>query len=271
MPYSVSSVLAKDPADPGQPYLMIDLYPWDLDNPATLQLDDPDWARIFSNPEVVAVVLKTTDGLLYNDSGWFNRNFRAITKLFGGDRGVDRFAGGYHFHQFLIDGVKQGDFYVDALQKAGHRVDDIVPIVDVESGGERHPNRKATHQQIVQNVSSFVERVKALTGRSVMLYGRNTMWEFNITTRFGCDRVWNPSFTRYMDSRGLTWNHPVGFGGPWALSDIKWWQCIGDGNGDSTITHLPLVLKEIGKGVDISVAINGAKAATIKTVRASLL
>ncbi len=168
----------------------------------------------------------------------------------------------------MVDGAAQGDAYTRVLAEAGWGAQDIVPIIDVEAGGERAANRRASAQQVVDCVSKIAERVRVNTGRRVMLYGRGLMRDLGIHDRMGCDQVWNPSYTPRMVVNGIT---TLGTRrGPWNLKDIVLWQYGGDGVGDSSITGLPLGLSGWGK-TDVSVFIDGADEPTMARVRARLL
>lgn len=258
---------------PGPPFLFTDLYPLDLDDPRTPQLDDPDWSFALSDIRLRGAILKAWDGVSYGEkySDWFVRNFKKLVDLYRDERGRTRFAGGYLYAQFSRDPVRQADAYVAALESAGWTAGvDVVPVVDVEGGGERSANRRATRQQVVDCVSKIVERVRERTGTGVMLYGRGLMRDLSIGSRMGCDRVWNPSYTERMVTNGLTGVLPNGNDAPWALEDIKLWQYGGDGVGDADVHHLPLSLVGLGK-VDVSVFVAGDKRPTIQMVREALL
>lgn len=263
------------PADPPKPtvtkppFLFVDLYPFDFDDPRTPQLEDPPWAGAFAHPELHGFILKATDGVQYAYTSWFVKQFATLAKLVGAERGVTKFLGGYHYAQFMVDGTQQGDVYTRVLTEAGWGARDIVPIIDVEAGGERSANRRASAQQVVDCVSKIAERVRVNTGRRVMLYGRGLMRDLEIHDRMGCDQVWNPSYTAKMVTNGLL---TIGSGrkGPWDLGDIPLWQYGGDGVGDSSVTGLPLGLSGWGK-TDISVFIDGSREPTMERVRARLL
>jgi murein L,D-transpeptidase YcbB/YkuD len=53
----LADALATQPAtanDPGGPYLLFDLYPFDLDDPKTKKLDNPDFKKVFGKPNMRA-------------------------------------------------------------------------------------------------------------------------------------------------------------------------------------------------------------------------
>lgn len=247
--------------DPGGPYLFVDLYPFDL-GPM------PPWEAAIRNPLIYGAILKATDGVAYSYTAWFHQNFTRLSWLARERRGSSFFLGGYHYLQFAMDGAQQAAAYLGVLKMAGWGERDIVPIVDVEFGGERAANRRASTQQIIDCVSAFAERVKTVTGRRVMLYGRSVMRDRKIFSKMGCDQAWNPSYTERMVVNGLEVVN--GKPGPWKRDEIKLWQYGGDGVGDADVHHLPLEIVGFGK-VDMSVAIDGARKPTLPGVRAALL
>lgn len=172
--------------------LLVDVSPWQ---------PRPNWAVLEKlGPPWHGAIVKVSEGLSVatakGDTGWFERNFRAVREV-GGDRyGLDWFRGGYHFLRFDIDGTKQADVYLAAIEKAGgFAVGDLWPIVDVELGGEKHPNHNATALLIEATTLAFVTRVRAASGRPVMLYGNGAMRDKGIKSRMGCDWLWCPRYT----------------------------------------------------------------------------
>jgi GH25 family lysozyme M1 (1,4-beta-N-acetylmuramidase) len=247
--------------DPGGPYLFVDLYPFDL-GPM------PPWEAAIRNPLIYGAILKATDGVAYSYTAWFHQNFTRLAWLARDRRGSSFFIGGYHYLQFALDGAQQAAAYLGVMKMAGWGERDIVPIVDVEFGGERAANRRASTQQIIDCVSAFAERVKVATGRRVMLYGRSVMRDRKIFSKMGCDQVWNPAYTPRMVVNGLTVVDEKP--GPWKLDDIVMWQHVGDGVGDAHVHHLPLELVGFGK-VDMSVAIDGTRRPTLARLHDRLL
>lgn len=255
----VEQTSSEEETDHGGPYLFIDLYPLDFDRAATRGvIEDPPWESLLADPRVTGVWLKATDGIRWSDAyvHWFVRNFRRVASLVGDRRGRSFVLGGYSFVQTTLSGRKQADYMMSVLQQAGWTPGvDMVPVMDIEEGGATHPNRKATNQQVVDAGHDFSERVRELTGGGTMLYGRGTMRDRKIVDTFGADRVANPSYTARMVVNGLI--------PPWTLDDIVLWQYCGDGVGDSSVTKLPL--KMAGHGIDLSVAIHGARKPTLKS------
>jgi GH25 family lysozyme M1 (1,4-beta-N-acetylmuramidase) len=244
---------------PEPPFLFVDCYPFDFDDPHTAVLEDPPWTELLSDERVRGVVLKATDGSAWRYTEWFKRNYRRLRDLFGADRAVTRLIGGYSFLQLTQYPKPQAEFYLRTLHDAGWWPGDIVPIVDVEAGGPQHPNRRASAQQVIDCTTAFAEQVEAELGHGVMLYGRGLMRDLGIRSRMGCDRAWDPSYTRTIITHGLE---------AFTLDEIVMWQDIGDGEGDTTVTKLP---KQIaGHAIDISVAIDGDRTPAWERTRARL-
>jgi hypothetical protein len=250
--------------DPGGPYLFIDLYPFDFDDPRTTKvLEDPPWENLIKYDQIRGVWLKASDGTAYGWTSWFVKNFQRLVQLIGDRRGKDFLLGSYHYLQFLQSGVAQADFYVKTLFNAGYSAIDLIPCMDIEFGNEKASNRKASNQQIIDCASTFALRVKQLTGRRVMLYGRGLMRDRSISSKMMADCVANPAYTERMVTNGLVGTLPDGTKAPWELDDLVLWQYCGDGTGDNDVHKLPLSVG--GHGIDLSVAIEGARRPTLQS------
>jgi GH25 family lysozyme M1 (1,4-beta-N-acetylmuramidase) len=244
---------ASETSDPGPPYLFVDLYPLDLG-------PKPPWSVVVDTPGFCGAIIKASEGTQYDDRGWFAANWPAVREA-GGDRyGGSWFRGAYLFLKFAQSGADQADAYLKAIDDAGGwDSGDILPIVDVELGGETNSNRKASAQQIIDCTTECAERLRDQTSRRVILYGRGAMRDLSINSRMGCDAVWNPAYTAQMVRHGLE---------AWELEDIVLWQYCGDGT--AAIEKLPHEVEGFGK-VDISVFVKGAQVPTLQLVRDNLL
>lgn len=255
--------------DPGPPYLFVDVYPFDFDDSKTYVIEDPPWEAAFAHSDVFGAILKFTDGMQYGFVDWAVRNYKKLIELLGARRGKTALLGGYHYTQFLVDGAQQAEYYLRSLELAGWSGDDIVPIVDVEAGPVGSANRKASRQQVIDVVSEMSGWLTARTGRGTMLYGRGLLRDQSIPSKMGCDRVWDPAYTRLMVVNGLVGKLPDGTPAPWTLDEIVLWQLAGDGQGDSAVTHIATTLSGFAHG-DISVAEDGARATTWQVTRRRL-
>jgi GH25 family lysozyme M1 (1,4-beta-N-acetylmuramidase) len=265
-PITIDSALAPCPSqlveDPGSPYLIVDLFWGDDALPAFDVLTK-------LTPTFIGGILKATDGVVYKHVDWFVTNLPRL-KSAGGDRlGTSWFWGAYHFLRFSQPGKRQAEYYLSTIALVGGFDDAaILPIVDVELGSDRDPNSRASAQQIVDVTSEFSATVKRETGRRMMGYGRSAMRDKKINDKMGWDVVWNPAYTRTMETNGLCPRDPDGSPnsspGPWRLEDIVLWQYCGD--GDEHVQNLPGFLPGFGDGkVDISVVVEGAHRPTLKT------
>jgi hypothetical protein len=244
--------------DPRGPYLLVDLYPGD-------EGPHPPWDVLVNSPLFVGAIIKASQGVSgwYNDQGWFKTNWPALREAGGARSGTTWLRGAYHFLNFWQSGEDQADFYLACLEEVGGlQLDDIIPIVDVERGSERNPNQRASSQEVIDCTTAWVEKVKERTGRRVCLYGRGAMRDLNITSKMGCDVVWNPSYTSRMVTNGLI--------PPWTLDEIGLWQYCGD--GDAAFDKLPKFIKGFGDGkVDISVHIDGSRKPTLDSLHGALV
>jgi GH25 family lysozyme M1 (1,4-beta-N-acetylmuramidase) len=205
-------------------------------------------------------IIKAWEGPQFNDGGWFQGNWDAV-RAAGGDRyGVSWFRGAYLFLKFMESGADQADAYLTAIERAGGWAEgDILPIVDVELGGDKNSNRQASAGLVIECVTECSSRLREQTGRRVMLYGRGAMRDLAINDRMGCDLVWNPSYTATMVRNGLQ---------AWDLEEIVLWQYCGD--NFAAFEKLPHTVPGFNK-VDISVFIKGAQRPTLQDVRERLL
>ncbi|MDQ1711049.1 MAG: lysozyme [Frankiaceae bacterium] len=244
-----------DQDDPGPPYLFVDQYSLDSGF-------EPPWATLLATPGFCGAILKAWDGLRFNDKGWFTHNWPLVRDA-GGDRyGVSWFRGAYLFLQLTLSGADQADAYLQAIETAGgwDPSGDILPVIDVELGGEKHPNRKASAQQVIDCATECANRLREQTGRNVMLYGRGAMRDLGITNdKMGCDVVWNPSYTSSMVRNGLQ---------AFDLEEIALWQYCGD--NFAAFKKLPNTVPGFNK-IDISVFIKGAQRPTLQMVKETLI
>jgi lysozyme len=222
----------------------------------------PRWDVLAAHPNVVGVIIKATQGTSYAPA-WFHEHWPRVRDVARARYGDTWFRGAYHYLEFLQDGAKQADFFLDAIDRAGGwGAGDIHPIVDVELGGPGARNRDASAAQIIACTTAFARRVKDRTGRRVMLYGRGAMRDLGINSKMGCDVVWNPSYTRTMVTNGLS---------AWKLDDVALWQYAGDGAGDASVHGLPLSIPGFSSNMDLSVYIDGDRKPTLDGLRRRLV
>jgi len=233
----------------GERNLLVDIYSGDLGG-------HPNWDAVVAAPDFVGAIIKATESTAFN-TDWFSRNWPAV-KDAGGDRyGTTWFRGAYHFLKFNQSGRDQADFYLKTINDAGgFDTGDIIPIVDVELGGEgktddqgrvtgRNSNWDASAQQIIDCTSEWADRVKSETNMQVMLYGNGAMRDKAIKDRMGCDWLWIPRYTATLPAEMY---QRAG----WDLPSVAMWQYCGDGT--AVLPDYPAEIPDFGK-VDISVSL----------------
>jgi GH25 family lysozyme M1 (1,4-beta-N-acetylmuramidase) len=236
-------------ADP--PYLFADLYEGDA--------EAPSWTLLATTPQFVGAIVKCTEGLHYAPD-WFINAWRGIRNAAPVRYGSTWMRGAYHYLHFTGDGQVQADTYLAHVERAGGwGAGDIVPIVDVERGPANGANAHAGATEVIDTTSAWAARVREVTGRRVMLYGRGLLRDLGIRDRMGCDLVWCPAYTADLVRHGVE---------QWTLDETPLWQYAGDGQGDASRHHLPLRGPLPG---DLSVFVDGARKPTIERLRAMLL
>jgi GH25 family lysozyme M1 (1,4-beta-N-acetylmuramidase) len=202
-------------------------------------------------------IIKATQGTTFAPQ-WFQQHWPAV-KAAGGDRYGDTwFRGAYHFVEFRKDGRAQADFFVKTVEKAGgFERADFWPFLDVELGGKANQdadgdasngNQAWPKQRVVDVVTACAERVKALTGREVALYGNGAMRDLAITSRMGCSYLWCPRYT-------ATLPREIYQRAGWTEDTLALWQYAGDGTGGDNVglAGYPSSAPGLGEQCDISV------------------
>lgn len=250
-------------------FIIPDVYPPDLDDPRTPQVELPRFGAlpglVVSDKEVVGCYIKCSEGLNWGarNEDWFRKCWPEIRRV-GGDRyGVDWFRGCYHFLRFQQDGAMQADYCLNLIEQAGGWGEgDLMLWVDVEEGGQGNwaggekleaikdvTKRARLAAEVTKCTSAFVARVKQrYPGMRVGIYGRGVFRDLGMTKcRFGADGACNPAYTVTMPSM-------TQYG--WPLEDVVEWQLCGD--GEVYAKGFPSLLPGWGK-TDYSVIINGSK------------
>ena len=228
-------------------YLFVDVSPWEK---------NPNWEALINAPDFYGAILKATQGRkgYSNDKGWFKKNWSILKNVANARYGSTWFRGAYLFLNLWDDGVVQADYYLDTITDAGGWDNgDMIPAIDVELGHDgsdgkpRSRNQDASSQQIIDCTTACADRLRSVTGRNVMLYGRGAMRDKGIRSKMGCDVVWNPCYTSTIVMHGLE---------AWTLDDVVLWQYCGDGKSAIDEDKLPKSIPGFGNA-DISVYIEG--------------
>jgi hypothetical protein len=183
----------------------------------------------------------------------------------GGDRyGTSWFRGAYLFLDFSRDGAAQADAYLNAVEAAGGwDSGDIIPIVDAELGekpGGVNYIKTTKGQQVLDVAGAAVDRLKAKTGRRVMLYGRSALAENHIKSHPGLRRRMEPELHPAPGPRRVRGVRPRG------QSSCGSTRATTRGVLAGYPTSIPGFTK-----LDLSVFIKGAQKPTLDDVRARLL
>lgn len=264
-------------------FIIPDVYPPDLDNPHTPQLDLPPFqvlpGLVVQEKEVIGCYVKASEGLGWGaqNEDWFRKSWQAMRQVGGAKYGVDWFRGAYHFLRFSMDGARQADYFCNLIEQAGGWGEgDLMPWVDVEEGGQgswASDPKTGVHRKlesikdpgelarlatsVTKCTTDFVARVKQrFPGIHVGVYGRGVFRDLHMThARFGADAVCNPAYTRTMP--------PMDAYG-WPLEDVVEWQLCGD--GEVYASGYPSVIPGWGK-TDYSTVINGSRRVGLADVR----
>lgn len=199
--------------------LFLDIYEGDYSH--------PDYNKVLADPLYYGVYIKATEGNYYAPK-WFIDNWNSVKTHAGTRYGDNFFRGCYLYLKFNLGGKLQADYYLDLVEKAGGwDKGDLWPVIDCELGNDGsngHPadsNQHASAQQIMDCTSECAARIKARTGRKVMLYGNGAMRDKGIKSRMGCDSLWFPRYTATLPS-----DKYINEG--WDLSTLFLWQYGGD-------------------------------------------
>lgn len=256
------------PAATGEPgsdgnttFLFVDVSPWE---------DNPQWNILAATPNFYGGFLKATQGVkgYSNDHGWFKKNWLMV-KDAGAERYGDTwFRGAYAFLNLWQDGAAQADYYLEVIDNAGGwDTGDMIPMVDVELGNDGTngkpigENRGVGKQQIIDCTSACAQRLKEVTGRNVMLYGRGAMRDKGIVDKMGCDCVFNPAYTHTLTMHGLE---------AWTIDYVVLWQYCGDGKAAlADQEKFPRVIPGFGNA-DISVYIEGSNKPSFQNLKSRL-
>jgi len=226
---------------------------------------NPGWSYLINTPNIYGAILWATQGTKeYIDrfykkvrpdmAGWFKKNWPIVKSIANGRYGNAWFRGAYLFLNLWEDGIAQADNYLDTITEAGGwDIGDIIPIIDVELGNDGtngkpiDRNRGVSAQEIIDCVTACADRLRSVTGRNIILYGRGAMRDKGINSKMGCDIVWNPCYTPSIVMHGLE---------AWTLDDVVLWQYCGDGRAALDEKKFPRVIPNFGNA-DISVYIEG--------------
>lgn len=201
-----------------------------------------DWSMLAKADVCSGAILKASEGVSFQSGArWFKENWQPLREA-GGDRyGGTWFRGAFHFLIFHDDPVEQANYFLKTIEDAGGFVSgDLLPIVDVERGGEKSRNHQASAARIVECTSAFTARVKDALGCGVILYGGSGLRDLGIRDRMGCDYLWYPHYRAQIDR-----TDDIG----WSRDQVVLWQYT---NGEVNSTSYPQQVPGLGP-TDLSV------------------
>lgn len=192
-----------------------------------------DWNELAAaGPPWSGVILKATQGTYYSGGKWFRDQWPAVRHA-GMSAGRTRWLrGAYHYFDARIDGAKQADYFIGAIDAAGGVLHDDVLMVDVERANQR--GGTLAHDVVV-GVTKFTERLAARTGHACVLYGGSWLRDLDITSRMGCKFL---AIARYTATLPAIVYERIG----WNLDSLAMWQYCGvggDGKSQSFLAGYP--------------------------------
>jgi len=154
--------------------------------PTTLGIDVSFYQGAFNwttvkNAGVKFAFLRVSDGLTYPD-GQFARSWAQA-------RSVGIIRGAYQFFRPGQDAVAQADLLVDAMGTL--QPDDLPPVIDVEATSGLGAST------VVARIQQWVDRVRARTGRTPIVYTGKYFWQDNVgnSAAFKNNPLWLAQYT----------------------------------------------------------------------------
>jgi hypothetical protein len=219
--------------------LIADLYPFD--NGA------PSWTEAETSPQLAGAILKASEGVAYGGTAWwaswFRDNWGPLRSSAGARYGDTWFRGAYHFFRFGDDPAAQARFFLATVDAAGGwDVGDLLPVVDVELGGDNAAAAAGlSGDEIVAQITAYVAAIRAAIGAPVMLYGGSAMRDKGITSRMSCAALWTAAYEGALPAK-------IYEEAGWTSDDTVLWQYT---DGETNDTGFPTRIA--GLGGDLSV------------------
>lgn len=123
----------------------------------------PDWDKVKA-AGISFAFIKVSEGTGYVNTALAGQWQGAAGKVLRGP---------YHFFRWDCDPVAQANFFVAEM---GRDRGEIPPVVDVEGPGDGAGPMNYNAAQAVRNLRAFIDRVKALTGKGVIIYTYPSVW-----------------------------------------------------------------------------------------------
>src|SRR6185503_19733817 len=149
-----------------------------------------NWASVKKSGRVFAFA-RVSDGVKHSDSE-FDENWQGI-KAAGLVRGV------YQYFRPGQDPIAQADLLISRVGTLDP--DDLPPVIDVETA-----NGQPT-SVVVSQVKTWIDRVKAKTGRSPIIYAASGFWNtLPSTSKFAPQTLWVANYGAKCPSMPTTWS-----------------------------------------------------------------
>ena len=158
----------------------VDLYADDVNgNP-----DTPAYAA--SGSPWTFLGLKATEGTYYNGAAWFTKQWGAARA--SSRYGVDFLRLAYAYLRADYNAIAQADYFLEFMDTNGwDPAGDIVPVADFESAEQP---AGVTAQQVIDVLSAYAERIKAVLGCAPMRYTGSLFRDLGIVEPCGCPFLW---------------------------------------------------------------------------------
>lgn len=148
-----------------------------------------DWAKVKAEGNAFAFA-RVSDGLHTEDTR-FAANWAGM-KAVGMVRGV------YQYFRASQDPVAQADLLVSKVSSFGPG--DLSPVIDVEDLDGQ------SGSTVVKNLRTWIDRVKAKTGRDPIIYTSSGFWDdLASTSQFAANTLWVANYTDQCPSLPATW------------------------------------------------------------------
>ncbi|MGG7176822.1 GH25 family lysozyme [Clostridium paraputrificum] len=146
------------------------------------------------NSGIKVVYMKTSEGVSFVDK-FFSQNYQNAKA-----QGLD--VGFYHFFRGNLDPIAQANHFVNTI---GNRVPDCKLAIDLESADGMGK------VELTSRALQFIDEVKRLTGKDLVVYTYTYFANSNIDTRLGVYPLWIAHYGVSAPGSNPIWNDWVGF------------------------------------------------------------
>jgi GH25 family lysozyme M1 (1,4-beta-N-acetylmuramidase) len=149
-----------------------------------------DWAKAKA-AGVQFAFIRVSDGTGFKDP--------KFATYWAGAKSAGVLRGAYQFFRPAQDPIAQADLFVDTMGPLGE--DDLPPVIDVEATGSLSPS------SVAARVSTWVERVRARTGRTPIVYTGKYFWRDQVggSTAQASSALWVAQYTTLCPDLPAPW------------------------------------------------------------------